>query len=133
MTRLCSIPLLATLMTVIAWGQGSGSTRQTPSANTGGNANLGTDLPFMITRIMKGKIAEIKKDDYGTVVVVEDGTAKRGTLKLDRKTHFKADKKTEYAGKKHISLDDLEIGQTVKITIAAETGQVLEVRLTAKT
>jgi hypothetical protein len=29
--------------------------------------------------------------------------------------------------------DDLEIGQTVKITIAADTGQVLEVRLTAKT
>ena len=133
MTRLCSILLLATLMTAIAWAQGSGSTRQAPATSTGGSANLGTDLPFMVTRIVKGKIAEIKKNDHGFVVIVEDSTGKRGTIKLDRKTHFKADKKTEYAGKKHISPDDLQIGQTVKITIAADTGQVLEVRLTAKT
>ena len=63
MTRLCSILLLATLMTVIVWAQGSGSTRQAPVTSTGGSANLGTDLPFMITRIVKGKIAEIKMPD----------------------------------------------------------------------
>jgi hypothetical protein len=133
MTRLCSILLLAASMTVIAWAQGSGSTRQAPTTSTGRSGDFGTDLPFMVTRIVKGKIAEIKKDDHGTVVIVEDSTGKLGRLKLDKKTHFKADKKTEYASKKHISSDDLEIGQSVKITIAAATGQVLEVRLTAKT
>ena len=133
MTRLGSILLLAASMTVMAWAQGSGSTRQTPAAVGGETPNIGTDLPFMVTRIVKGKMAGIQKDDHGTVVVVEDTAGKRVTLKLDRKTHFRADKKTEYAGKKHISRDDLEIGQNVKITIAADTGQVLEVRLTART
>jgi hypothetical protein len=133
MIRLCSILLLAASVTVIAWAQGSGSTRQPSAAGTGRSPDIGTDLPFMVTRILKGKIAEITKDDNGVVVVVEDSTGKLGRLKLDKKTHFKADKKTEYAGKKHISSDDLEIGQNVKITFAAATGQVLEVRLTAKT
>jgi len=39
----------------------------------------------------------------------------------------------EYAGKKHISPDDLEVGQSVKIIFAANSGQILELRLMAKT
>ena len=134
MKRSCSILLVAASMCGMAWAQGSGSTRPAASKNSGGGgADAGPDLSFMVTRTVKGKIAEIKKDDHGAVVIVEDSEGRRGAVKVNSKTRIKADKKTEYAGKKHISPDDLEVGQIVKITFIADSGQVLEVRLTAKT
>ena len=133
LSRFCSILLVAAFMTVTAWAQASGSVRPTPADRAGAVGDVGPDLPFLVTRTVKGKIAGIKKDAHSTVVTVEDNQGKRGELKLNSKTRIKADKKTEYAGKKHISLDDLEIGQSVKITVVADSGQVLEVRLTAKT
>ena len=93
----------------------------------------GHDSPFTVTRIAKGKIAGIHKGEHETIVLFEDAKGRRGALKINSKTQFKADRNTEYAAKKHLSPDDLEIGQSVKITFAATTGQILELRLTAKT
>lgn len=92
----------------------------------------GRGSPFTVTRIAKGKIAGIYRDDHQTLLLFEDAKGRRGTLKINSKTQYKADRNTEYAGKKHLSTADLEIGQSVKITFAPASGQILELRLTSK-
>jgi hypothetical protein len=126
MSRLCAILLFAAAVTGAARAQGSGTVEVPDSINA-------PDSPFLVTRIAKGRIAGIKHDTHFTLVLIEDTKGRRGTLKVNSRTKFKADKGTEYAGKKHISPDDLEVGQSVKIIFAANSGQILELRLMAKT
>jgi len=113
-------------MTAVARAQGSGTIELPDSIDA-------TDSPFLVTRIAKGRIAGIKHDSHVTLVLIEDTKGRRGTLKVNSRTKFKADKGTEYAAKKRISPDDLEVGQSVKIIFAVNSGQILELRLTAKT
>lgn len=131
MLRLCLFVLALSSVTGIGWAQGSRAVSSESVAQQIDDA-VGPGTAFTVTRTAKGKIAAVKKEDHATVVVFEDSQGRRGKLKLTSKTRFRADKKTEYAGKKHISVDDLEIGQSVKITFVASSGQVLEVRLVAK-
>jgi hypothetical protein len=126
MSRLCAILLFAASMTALARAQGSGTVEVPDSIDA-------PDSPFLVTRMLKGRIAGVQHDPHVTLVLIEDGKGRRGALKVNSRTKFKADKGTEYAGKKHISPDDLEIGQNVKIIYAANSGQILELRLTAKT
>ena len=126
MSRLCTILLFAASMTAAARGQGSGTVEVPDTVDA-------PDSPFLVTRIAKGRIAGIKRNAHETIVVLEDSKGHRGALKVNSRTKFKADKGTEYAGKKHISPDDLEVGQNVRIIFAANSGQILELRLTAKT
>lgn len=126
MSRLCAILLFAASMIAVARAQGSGTVEVPDSIDA-------PDSPFLVTRIAKGRIAGIKRDAHVTLVLIEDTKGRRGTLKVNSRTKFKADKGTEYAGKKHISPDDLEVGQSVKIIFAANSGQILELRLIAKT
>ena len=126
MSRLCAILLFAASITAVARAQGSGTVEVPDSIDA-------PDSPFLVTRMAKGRIAGIKHDARFTLVLIEDNKGRRGTLKINSRTKFKADKGTEYAAKKHISPDDLEIGQSVKIIFAANSGQILELRLTAKT
>ena len=93
----------------------------------------GRSSPFTVTRIAKGKIAGIHRGERETILLFEDVKGRRGALKINSKTQFKANRNTEYASKKHLSAADLEIGQSVKITFAANTGYILELRFTAKT
>ena len=133
MRRVCSILLVASSVSTIGWAQASRSTSSASSPSRQIDGDVGSDMSFAVTRTAKAKIAEIKKGEHGIILVVEDSQGRRGSLQLNSKTRFKADKKTEYAGKKHISSDDLEIGQNIKVTFVADSGQVLEVRLIAKT
>ncbi len=126
MSRLRTILLFAVSMTAAARGQGSGTVEVPDTVDA-------PDSPFLVTRIAKGRIAGIKRNAHETIVVLEDSKGHRGALKVNSRTKFKADKGTEYAGKKHISPDDLEVGQNVRIIFAANSGQILELRLTAKT
>jgi hypothetical protein len=126
MSRLCAILLFATSITPVAKAQGSGTIEVPDSIDA-------PDSPFLVTRIATGRIAGIKHDAHFTLLLIEDTKGRRGTLKVNSRTKFKADRGTEYAGKKHISPDDLEIGQRIKIIFAANSGQILELRLTAKT
>lgn len=125
MNRFCSILLFATFLAVSARAQGSG-TVYVPDDIPGRSS------PFTVTRIAKGKIAGIHRGERETILLFEDVKGRRGALKINSKTQFKADRNTEYASKKHLSAADLEIGQSVKIIFAANTGQILELRLTAK-
>jgi len=121
--------LLATAsMAALAGAQGSGNA---PLAELG-SADSSADSPFLVTRTLAGKLLWIKKDQHETLIVVEDGQGRRGVLTINQKTRFRADKKTEYSGKKRISVDDLEVGQLVKVTFVPDNGRVVEVRFAAK-
>ena len=127
MSRLGSIlVVIASSMAASAWAQGSGTIYVPDTID-------GPASPFQVTRIATGKVAGIHKEAKATWVLLESEKGRRGAIKLTRRTRFKADKNTEYAGKKHISPDDLEVGQIVKVTFVANTGEVLELRFTAKT
>lgn len=76
--------------------------------------------------LSKGTISQIRLDSHEMVVEVD---GKQVGFKLDDRTAFKADKKTELAGRKKLKLDDFEMGQPVKITFRASDFKVVEVRL----
>jgi hypothetical protein len=126
MSRLGSILLVIASMPAMALAQGSGTIYVPDTID-------GPELPFQVTRIVKGKIAGIHKEAKVTWVLLEYGKGKRGAIRLTHGTRFRADKNSEYAGKKHMSRDDLEIGQSVRATFVANTGEVVELRFTAKT
>ena len=125
MSRFCSILLLTMFLAACARAQGSGAIYVPDDIQ-------GPVSPFTVTRIAKGKIAGIHQAEHETILLFEDAKGRRGVLKINSKTQFRADRNTEYAGKKHLSAADLEVGQRVKITFAASTGQILELRLTSK-
>ena len=118
----------AVLLVMAAWGQGSGNVALAEL----GTQDSGGDTAFLVTRTMKGKIAVLQKNDRVTIVVVEDSQGRRGALTINGKTRFRAEKGTEYAGKKHISADDLAAGQMVKVTFVPDTGRVVELRITQR-
>lgn len=129
MTRLLLILLLTVLQTGLA-AQGSGNA---PLAELGeADSRSDSAFPFLVTRTVAGKILWIKTDHSATLIVVEDGRGRRGVFTINQKTRFKGDKKTEYAGKKHISVDDLVVGQVVKVTFIPDDGRVVQLRLSAK-
>ena len=59
--------------------------------------------------------------------MAKDG--KRVRIVLNNKTRLRADKQTELADRKMISLTDFKPGHTVKITYFVQSGAVTEVRL----
>ena len=120
--------LAAAATAVVALAQGSGNV---PLAELG-TEDRGGDSAFLVTRTLKGKVIAMQKGDRLTIVVVEDSQGHRGALTINAKTRFKAEKGTEYAGKKRISTGDLEVGQFVRATFVPDTGRVVELRFTAK-
>jgi hypothetical protein len=94
---------------------------------TGARDYPGNPPPYLVTRSLEGKIAEIKAEQH--LVVIEDKNGKRFEVKLNDKTKFKADKKTEFAGKKNLLLSDFETGQPVRVTYLASNNMAVELRL----
>ena len=102
--------------------QGSGSQPRQPQP-------IGNDTPapFEVTRSFVGRILDIHTDSH--TLVVEDKNGKKVQFSVDEHTVFKADKKTELAGRKNLKLDDWEKDQLVKVTIRSSDSKVIEVRL----
>ena len=120
--------LVAASMTGLAWAQGSGNA---PLAELG-SADTDSDSPFTVTRTLAGKILWVKKDAHETLIVVEDSQGRRGVFTVNQKTRFRSDKNTETSSKKHISADDLEVGQIVRVTFIPDNGRVVRLRFAAK-
>lgn len=110
---------------VIATAQGSGSSEgaRHPSRSAGSEAS---ESPFVVTRMVTAKIAEVNPE-AGTLVLEVNG--KFSKIKIDRRTRLKADKKTEMGGKKKLSLADFGVGQTVRVTYIPSEDRIVEVRL----
>ncbi len=113
---LCALSLAVALPAVSLLAQGSGSLDypDNPSA-------------YMVIRLFEGKIAEINPARH--IVVVEDNSGKRFEFKIGDKTKFRADKKTELAGRRTLLLSDFETGQPVRVTYLASNSIVTELRL----
>jgi hypothetical protein len=128
MSRLYTMLLVAVSMAGLAVAQGSGNA----SLAELGSADANSDSPFLVTRTLAGKVLRITKDGRETLIVVEDAQGRRGVFTINQKSRFKADKNTEFAAKKRISTDDLEVGQLVKVTFVPDTGRVVQLRFAAK-
>ena len=129
-TRLRMILLAAASFAATAFAQGSGNV---PLAEMGtSESGADPDWPFVVRRTVTGNILWVKKDDDATLIVVEDVRGRRAVFTVNPKTRFKADKKTELAGKKRISAGDLKVGESVTVTFMPDTGRVLALRFTAK-
>jgi len=109
-------------------GQGGGpgvSTQPSPSDRPG--PDMGRMPDYASTRSMDGNLAAIDADQR--LIAVEDKSGKRYKVRLDDKTKYKADKKTELAGRKDLTLNDFHVGQPVRVTILASNNTVVELRL----
>ena len=83
--------------------------------------------PSSSTHSITGRIVQVFAPDNALTVVDKNG--KRLRLVLNNKTRLRADKQTELADRKQLSLTDFKPGHTVKITYFAQGGGVTEVRL----
>jgi hypothetical protein len=112
-----------------ALAQGSGSSGSPePIGQPGFPA--GRDAPFIVTRTVKGTLAEINVDENQLVVVDKKGN--RVVLKAASDTEYKAARKTVLADKKDLTLRDFQIGQPVRVVYVPEKETAVEVRLLKK-
>ncbi len=117
---------LAMALPATALAQGSGSTGLAVP-NRVGNYPDNPQRPFLVTGALEGKVAEIRSDQH--LIIIEDKNGKRLQFRLDEKTKFRADKRTEYAGKKDLGPGDFELGQPVRVTYIASNNIATELRL----
>ncbi|MFN7947179.1 MAG: glycosyltransferase 87 family protein [Blastocatellia bacterium] len=112
--------LFLMLLSTAAFAQGSGS--------SGGIASARAERPFAVTKTVMGKITEVKAS--GMLVIIEDSRGKKYEVKIDRKTKFSADAKSEAGGKKDLGFDDLQTGQMVKVVFreSDKTATMLQLR-----
>lgn len=114
------------LAPMIALGQGSGGiSPASVGAGGGAGADIGSS-PFEVTKTIKLRLVEAPKD--GKIVVVEENGTKH-LVALAKKLRIRADKFTEFGGKKKISQDDLQPGMLLKITYRASDFVALELRI----
>ncbi len=125
---LLSLTFLFFALPAVVMAQGSGSTAEPPTPRSSGVEDIAT--PFIVTRSVTAKIVEIDVEK-GIFVVEHEG--KLVNVKVDKKTRFKADKKSELGGRKSLSLADFFVGNTVKITFIPADGRIVEVRLRSET
>jgi hypothetical protein len=83
----------------------------------------GLDYSHSIT----GKVLRVNDADGS--IVIEKSNGGSVAYFVDQKTRKRADKKTELAGKRDISLVDYKPGQVVRITYRIADNKALEVRL----
>jgi hypothetical protein len=116
--------LLILALPVGALAQGSGSTGPATGHEV---TDAAPERPFMVTRSVEGKVTKI--DAQNQFIVIEDNKGKRLEFKLGDKLKLKADKKTEFGGKKDIRVSDFEPGQFVRITYLASNNTATELRM----
>jgi len=83
--------------------------------------------PFAVTRTVLGKVTMIGRENR--LIVVEGKDRKSYAFRLGDKLRLKAEKGTEFAGKKDILLSDFEAGQFVKLTYIAANKTVTELKM----
>ena len=118
--------LFTWFLTTAAFAQGSGSSEPIGQPSF----PAGREGAFLITRTVKGTIADINADELQ--LVVEDKKGRRIALGLTTETEYKAAKKTELADKKDLTARDFHAGQPVRVQYVVETETAVEVRLLKK-
>ena len=88
---------------------------------------MGGGDTFVTTRSLLGEVREVNLEEG--YIVVED--PKRGAAKfhVGNKTRFRADKDSPLGGKKDLTLEDFQKGQTVKVIFWPQNFNATEVRV----
>ncbi len=122
MKRISGLCLFICLLSTAAYAQGSGSSGAISSASA--------ERPFAVTRTVTGKVTEIRI--AGKLIVIADHKGKKYELRIDGKTKFRADEKTEFGGRKDLALDDFQAGQEVRIVFRDmdKTAMMVQLRAT---
>lgn len=108
--------------TGLCYAQGSGSTEPPRTTIPTYDAQ-----PFQVTRNVQGALIAI--DQENRLIAVEDKKGKLFKFRLEDGAKFKADKKTEFGGKKKLMLADFKAGDPVRVVFTPDDGKVIEVRL----
>ena len=106
----------------LVFAQGSGTPRIGASSRG--------DFPHNVTRSVKGIIMDINLEQG--LVLVQDKDGERVVAKVDERTKFKADKKTELrelSEAKELMLEHFQVGQAVKMRYEAKTNRLVELKL----
>jgi hypothetical protein len=129
MRLLAALLLLFGLASVICAQRNEGANAPMRPGGLGpgiGTAFPRTDEPWN-TRSVTGKLLGVNVANHFIVVQLKNSPATE--FLITEKTRKTADKKTELAGRKDLTLADYQPGQTVKITFRGEDGKAIEIRL----
>lgn len=110
----------------LMFSQGSGSVGGGGVVGSASPRGNGSFAGFEVTKTIKLRVVAVQKD--GTLLVKDE----RGNpliAKLDKKVVVRAEKGTEFAGQKHIKIDNLEPGMFVKATYRTSDAVVVELRI----
>jgi hypothetical protein len=103
-----------------------------PARSTDPRADIGKlmGVPSTDPRSISGEVVRVDLD-AGTILVTDPKKGVHGTFHVSRKTKLSADKETTLGGKKKLTLEDFQQGQTVKVTYWVEEDADWSVRLRA--
>lgn len=104
-----------------ALAQGSGSVGPPPGGGDGG-----LQAPFEVVKTASVKYVSAAEDGNSIIVEAE---GKKLSMKLDKRYQIKANKGTEFAGKKRIELADLQAGILLKVTYRVSDMTAIELRV----
>jgi hypothetical protein len=79
------------------------------------------------TRSVTGRVMQVFQSDHALTLVRKNG--KQVRFVVNSRTRLRADKQTDLADRKTLTLTDFKPGQTVKITYYTDSGSVTEMRL----
>ena len=87
---------------------------------------IGVGDTYVSTRSLMGEVREVNLDEGYIVIDSKRGAAK---FHVGNKTRFRADKDSPLGGKKGLTLEDFQKGQTVKVTFWPQNFNATEVRV----
>ncbi|MDA8016347.1 MAG: hypothetical protein MPN21_02765 [Thermoanaerobaculia bacterium] len=111
--------LFAMLGTGLAYA--SGSSGPSPAVGT-----FGAD-PLAVTEVMKCTVTRIAEN--GSVYIRDGEGQPERLLSYSEDTRFVAQKKKEFDGRKRLGIEDLKVGQRLRVTVRPATQEVVRVKV----
>jgi hypothetical protein len=123
------LPLAAQAQTPkISQPTSDGTTRESGTIRQPSTASMGDGRsPYDNLHTITGRVVQVSQPDNALTIVRPNG--KQIRLILNSKTRLRADKGTELADHRTLTLADFKSGQTVKVTYFMDRSVVTEVRL----
>jgi len=120
--KVYSLPILAVLLTGLAYA--SGDSTPLPEAPSGVPLN---NSSFRPTAILDCAVLEVRPER--TLVLQEIESRDEHVVRLEEGVEIKARRKKDFDGRRRLEFSDLSEGQEVKVTVEADTGRLVEVRV----
>jgi hypothetical protein len=115
------------IMSVVLSGYALASGR-TPTSQQPAGVPL-DEQSFRPTKVVKCRVVEVQSD---RVLLLRDiATGENHAIRLDDDVTIKARSKKDFDGRKNLTFADLAAGQEISVTVEADTGRLLKVRVMA--